>query len=176
MIIGFTGPAGAGKDTCADYLVAHHAFRKLSWAGPLKAGLAAMGFPEPADRDEKERIIPGFGFSWREAAQRLGTEWGRHLDPDIWIKSVGRIMETAPPLTDFVISDIRFENEAAMIRKMGGKVFHLTGRKADLGSASGHASEVPIRYDWVSDCRIDNSHCSLDHLYRAVYDCVFLRP
>ncbi len=144
MIIGFTGPAGSGKDTCADYLVAHHAFRKLSWASPLKAGLAAMGFPEPANRDDKERVIPGFDFTWREAAQKLGTEWGRALDPDIWVKAVGQQMVLAPVRTDFVISDVRFENEATMIRNMGGVIVHLHGRSADLGGAESHASEQGV--------------------------------
>lgn len=143
MIVGIAGPAGSGKDTVADYLVQHHGFTKISWAGPLKAGLAAMGFPEPANRDQKEQPIEGFDFSWREAAQRLGTEFGRFLDPDIWVKLVGKQL-LEDPSRNWVISDVRFENEAALIRAQGGRILRLEGRAADLGGAGGHASEKPL--------------------------------
>lgn len=143
MIIGLTGPAGVGKDTVADYLVEKHGFKKLSWAAPLKAGLAAMGFPEPLDRADKEKVIDGFDFSWRRAAQTLGTEWGRALDADIWIKLVGRIIAMHPG-QDFVISDVRFQNEAELVRSKGGHVWSLHGRQADLGDAAGHKSEAGL--------------------------------
>lgn len=151
MIIGITGPAGAGKDTVADYLVQAHDFRKLSWASPLKAMLAAAGLPEPANRDDKEKQIPGFDFSWRQAAQRLGTEWGRGLDADIWIKMVGQILREQPHV-EWVISDCRFENETALIRSLGGQILHLEGRSVDLGAAAGHASEAGLTQlpeDWL---------------------------
>jgi hypothetical protein len=36
-LIALTGPAGAGKDSVADYLVQHAGFTKLAFAGPLRA-------------------------------------------------------------------------------------------------------------------------------------------
>lgn len=168
-IIGFTGKAGSGKDTCADYLVAKYGFVKLSWASPLKAGLAAMGFPEPCDRADKERVIPGFDFTWRQAAQTLGTEWGRALDANIWVKVAERIIAAAPAGTNFVISDVRFENESAMIYSLRGTVVHLEGRQADLGALAGHVSEavLPIRldsYTLVNSGSIEELYSDLDHL------------
>ncbi len=156
MIFGFTGKAGSGKDTCADYLVKHYGFRKLSWAAPLKAGLAAMGFPEPQDRTEKELTIEGFDFSWRQAAQQLGTEFGRALDPNIWIKLAARQID-AEPNVDWVISDVRFENEAAMVRSLGGIVVHLYGREAYLGPAAGHASEKGVEFLATKDVLMANT-------------------
>ena len=69
MIFGISGPAGSGKDTLAIWLTEHYSFKKLAFADGLKAGLAAMGFPEPANRADKENFSPGFDFTWREAAQ-----------------------------------------------------------------------------------------------------------
>jgi len=152
--VGIAGKAGAGKDTIADYLVAHSGFVKLSMAGPLKAGLAAMGFPEPANRDDKEKVIPGFDFTWRQAAQELGTGWGRGLDPLIWLKLVERLIITSTQ--PVVISDIRFENEAALIRRLGGTMLFIQGRAADLGDAAAHISEVGVLFYPTRDKLIDN--------------------
>jgi ribose 1,5-bisphosphokinase PhnN len=156
ILIGMTGKAGAGKDTVADYLVREHGFVKLSFAGPLKAMLAAAGMPEPADRDAKEQPIPGFDFSWRMAAQALGTEWGRKLDPDIWVKVMGLRLSNFDNNARVVLSDVRFENEARMIRALGGRVVFIRGRQADLGAQRMHVSEAGLRIDSI-DALIDNS-------------------
>lgn len=164
-LIGIAGKAGAGKDTVADYLVETFGFRKASFADALKTGLAAMGFPEPLERALKEEIIPGFEFSWRQAAQQLGTEWGRRLDPDIWTKITAKRLKRAG--IDTVIADVRFENEAAMIREMGGQVWHVVGRQVDLGANAGHVSEAGILYQPTQDAIITNSG-SLVNLYAAI--------
>lgn len=41
IIIGLSGPAGSGKDTVADLLVAHCGFAKMAFADPLKNEVAA---------------------------------------------------------------------------------------------------------------------------------------
>lgn len=168
-LIGLTGKAGSGKDTCADHLVNIYGFQKLSWAAPLKQALAVMGFPEPTDRTLKEKQIEGFDFSWRQAAQALGTEWGRGLDPDIWVKIIERSLHDLANDSyawNLVISDVRFENEATMIRRMGGRVVHITGRAVDLGDAAGHASEAGVEYYPSKDSIIENTGTIAD-LYAA---------
>jgi dephospho-CoA kinase len=145
ILAGITGKAGAGKDTVADYLVREHGFLKLSFAGPLKEMLEVAGLPEPTDRAAKELLIEGFSFTWREAAQRLGTEWGRGLDPEIWVKVMEMKLQSMR-IPRVVFSDVRFENEAAMIRRLGGKVLHVTGRAAELGANARHASEAGIAF------------------------------
>jgi len=154
-IVGIAGRAGSGKDTVADFLVARYGFTKVSMAGPLKSALATLGFPEPFDRGDKEKLIEGFNFTWREAAQKLGTEFGRALDPDIWVKIMAQRFRRASDR--IVVSDIRFENEAAMIREAGGRMLHLTGRFAELGANAGHSSETPLEVLSSVDGMIDNS-------------------
>lgn len=155
-IVGFTGKAGSGKDTLADYLVESRHYIKVSFAGPLKSMLAQVGFPEPKDRATKELPIAGFSFTWRDAAQKLGTEWGRALDPDIWVKIMEGLLQRLSDDARVVFSDVRFDNEAEMIRRLGGKVVHVTGRAADLGANAGHSSEAGVR--WADgDVALDNS-------------------
>jgi hypothetical protein len=146
QLVGFTGKAGSGKDTLADYLVENHHFLKLSFAGPLKAMMAQAGMPEPKERAAKEQPLPGFAFTWREAAQKLGTEWGRSLDPDIWVKIMESVIHRFSDDVQIVFADVRFDNEAEMIRRLGGKILHITGRSADLGANAGHASEAGVTW------------------------------
>lgn len=148
-LIGLTGKAGSGKDTVGHMLWRSHSMYKVAFAYPLKEALRAMGFPEPKDRDAKEAVISGFGFSWRELAQTLGTEWGRARDPDLWLKlamqeteNILRVRET----NRVVITDVRFENEAAAVRERGGQIWHITGRQGQmLGGTNAHASEAGVQ-------------------------------
>jgi len=166
MIIGLAGKAGSGKDTVADYLVANYGFEKISFAKPLKDMLSAAGFPEPTNRDDKEKPINGFNFSWRYMAQTLGTEWGRNcLGQDIWVQIAMRNLDTNK---NYVFSDVRFENEADAIRKAGGIVIHLLGRKSDLGSNGEHISEKPL-VQIGKDIMLLNQN-SKQHLFTTI-DC-----
>jgi hypothetical protein len=146
MIIGFSGKAGSGKDTCADFVADNYlAVEQMKVAGILKEMLAVAGLPEPADRAEKEAIIPGLGFSWRTAAQTLGTEWGRGLNQNLWLILLGAKIKRAQELgKHVVISDIRMENEAKLVRELGGIVIQLEGRYSATGAAGSQASEVPL--------------------------------
>jgi len=141
MLIGLTGRAGAGKDTVADILVAHYGFTKYSFAGPLKQALAVVGIVEPADRALKEMPIPGKDYSYRKAAQTLGTEWARNLDTDFWVN----LADAKVGEGRFVISDVRFENEVSWVRRRLGSVWHLTGRGVKLAEGQAtHVSEMPL--------------------------------
>lgn len=153
MIIGIAGKAGSGKDTLGAE------FEKLGWhraafAGTLKAMLAVAGMPEPSDPVAKESIIEGYNFTWREAAQALGTEWGRNLDENIWLKIIE--LEYMNLGGNWIITDVRFENEAEMIRHHGGFIIHMKGRARDLGERANHASEKPIGMHFL-DMFFDNS-------------------
>lgn len=158
-VIGICGRAGAGKDTVGDWLVKNRGFKRISFATPIYAALEAIGFPAPATREEKEAKIEGFDFSWREAAQTLGTEWGRGLDKNLWLK----IVEAKIATGHFVITDVRFENEAQMIRKQGA-IIHVGGRHSDLGERSSHVSEMPVMYYPGTDYVINNSG-TMEELY-----------
>lgn len=60
IIIGLAGPAGSGKDTVADLLVAHHGYTKLAFADALRAEVCAA-FRVPlstlTERETKEHPL-----------------------------------------------------------------------------------------------------------------------
>lgn len=173
-IIAFTGPAGSGKDTAGRYLIDNYGFKKLSFAKGLKDMLAVLGYPDPASAADKEAIIPELGVSWRHLAQTLGTEWGRQqVHPDLWVIIAEQVIRKEAGA--FVITDLRFENEAAMVRRLGGVIGFLTGRAYEMPDTTAkHASEAGIEFqDGLGnlpgghDFKIDNS-LPLQALYGQV--------
>lgn len=137
MLIGISGYAGAGKDTVGEALAMARADEvgpswaacRMSFAGPIKAALEAIGVPPEYmhDRALKEVPVPYLGKSYRELAQTLGTEWGRVAtgDPDFWVKVAERRISSLKA-TDWVIfTDVRFPNEADFIHAYSGLLIHV---------------------------------------------------
>lgn len=149
-IIGLTGPAGVGKDTVASVLAG--VYTRYAFAGPLKIALSCLNLFEPRTRAAKEVLLPGKPYSYRTAAQTLGTEWARRLDPDFWLKLAD---EKTVHLRKVVFTDVRFNNEADWVRTRGGVIWHVTGRATTVtGEAAAHASEVAVDFkdgDWTLD-------------------------
>lgn len=163
MIIGLTGAAGAGKDTVAAHLYRKHGYMKLALADPLYAMISAMtglAVEQLADRAVKEKEIAWIGTSPRRLLQTLGTEWGRGtLGDDIWIKGLFRridaysaAMRSWNDRIGFVVTDVRFENEAEAIRSRGGMIIEVVRPTPLAGvpeEARQHSSEAGIPDDLV---------------------------
>lgn len=84
------------------------------------------------------------GKSARFAMQRLGTEWGRSISPDIWVNAWRKRVETlsdALATPCFVADDLRFPNEAATIKALGGEVWCVVRSWDDFERVPHHASE-----------------------------------
>jgi hypothetical protein len=152
IIIGIAGPAGCGKDTVAAHLARQHEFEHESFAAPLRRMVQSLIFPAKCrweDRAWKESPLPRLGLSPRRLLQTLGTEWGRSLQHDFWLRIAAERMAhlTAVALGNneapcVVWSDVRFENEAQWIRKQGGQVWHL--RRAHARRVESHVSETGL--------------------------------
>ena len=160
IIIGLTGVAGSGKDTVGYYLAEQFGFETMALADPLRMGLMAMlGIDESVlnDRQKKEEPIEWLGVSPRRLLQTLGTEWGRDMiRKDLWIRLARRRLEVVlsrwRTIPGVVITDCRFDDEAEMVRGMGGTVIHLQGRGVNVGD---HVSEGGVRFV-DGDYRVSN--------------------
>jgi hypothetical protein len=160
VIIGLCGLIGSGKNTVAEHLMEQHYYISVSFAETLKDAAACIfGW----DRDMLEGATPedraarelkdewwserlGFDVSPRYMLQYMGTEVMRNnLHPDIWTLSAEKLIKENP-WEQYVFTDVRFPNEAAMIRRIGGKVWHV--RRGELPEWFGqnpehiHASET----------------------------------
>ena len=157
-IIGLVGPTLSGKSSAAKVLTYTHGYRLAPMAQPLKNMLIAGGLTHAdvyGEHKECPSILLG-GRTPRHAMQTLGTEWGRDLiHPDLWVNMwVARYETTASYANPqpVVADDVRFDNEAEAIRKLGGIIVEVCRPSAAYSSA--HRSEKGIG---VIDCRIHNT-------------------
>lgn len=150
-IIGFTGQAGAGKDTCADIIMnTFESVELLSITEPLKKScqiLFNLTNEQLHDTIIKETVDPRWNKSPRELFQWLGTDIIRNtFDPDFFVKNVEqRIMNSTNEY--IVISDIRFNNEAKMIKSLGGKIIKIDRKDYSINST--HESENGIDHSLI---------------------------
>jgi hypothetical protein len=166
MLVALAGKARVGKDTIGKYLVEQYGFAHYYFAKPLKQMLeAGLDLPEQAfqSTEDKERILPRFGTSYRRLAQTIGTEWGREAvkklsgDEDLWVKVAAQrwqrlkeemTVDSFGP-TGMVLTDCRFENEAAWVRSAGGVVVHVLSKNEMSGmtaESSEHKSEKGVTF------------------------------
>lgn len=178
-VIGLSGLAGCGKSTVAGFL-AQHGYARERFAGGLKAMMSALlayrGM-DPADimaaieGEEKEvECAHLLDRTPRHAMQTLGTDWGRNMmHPDFWIDvAYGRMIVLAVEGCRFAMDDVRFQNEADLIRNaFDGEIWRI--ERPGVGLTSGHSSEVQdVSFDRV----IQNDGC-LDHLEAQVLEALF---
>jgi hypothetical protein len=165
MLIGLCGPAGAGKNTVAEFLTDADgcSYYQMAFADPLYQCISAItGLPvcRLQDRAVKEKPIPSLGKSPRQLLQSLGTEWGRDsVHPEIWIRiAMERALQHMAVGRGVVITDVRFDNEAQAVLAAGGEVWKVArpGWKCLAEDASWHPSEAGVSDHLISRI-IDNS-------------------
>jgi hypothetical protein len=164
MIIGLSGYARSGKDEAAKALI-EAGFIRLAFADKLREVLYALN-PYVVDDTGYEHVnlqtvIDDYGWDgyketpWgseiRRLIQRLGTEAGRQtLWDSIWVDAT---MNQIIPGQNYVITDVRFPNEANAVKQAGGRVWRI--ERPGVGPANTHASEVSLD-DWDFDIVVAN--------------------
>ena len=171
-LIGLYSPApGCGKTTVADLLIEHQC---MPFAAPLKRAvwdmLIDLGVFESFRYvyADKEAIIPEIGVSARHMMQTLGTEWGRAcIHPDFWVMiaraKAERILADGGSV---VIDDVRFPNEAAMIRELGGELWRI--ERPGVIYSGDHSSEGGL--EGITPDRVIVNDGSIDQLKEKIYD------
>ena len=143
-IIAITGLKGSGKTEISKQLISHYGFGRISFADPLKEMLRIMGLSyEQLWGQEKEVPSELLGNKTpRHAMQTLGTEWGRYqIDIDLWSRVwVERVKHS--PNARTVVDDMRFRNEATLIKNLGGHIILV--ERPGQESEDRHSSETEI--------------------------------
>ena len=170
-LIGICGAAGSGKTTASHHLISRGwVNEKMAGALKLMAGtlLGQLGLDVNSclEGDMKETCISELGGkSPRHVMQTLGTEWGREcMHHDFWVDITKvKIQNLLNEGINVVVDDIRFDNEAEMIKSLGGELI-----KIERGAISTmtHISENPLSCDvvFINDGSIDSLHNFIDVL------------
>lgn len=178
ILIGLTGRARSGKTTAAEHLARTYLLEQYAFADPLRDGLMAIFNLDPTDfeGDRKEQPLGWLDCSPRQLMQSMGTEWARNtVHPDVWVKVAEQNLEymtkALGAVLGFVVSDVRFENEAHLIRRRGGTVIHI-GRN-DAQAVNPHISEAGIavrQNDLIlhNNGTVDEFLCSLDEVFLTI--------
>jgi hypothetical protein len=164
-IIGVTGYAQNGKDTVGNILVEEYGYERLTLADPVKEAVLRLDpyIPDPryyASEEPEDYVVRLSQYieevgpeeakkhpEVRRLYQVMGTEVGRELlGEDIWIDAAEYGMV---PGTNYVITDVRFPNEADRILELGGEVWRVVrlnpdGSVYDNGLGKDHVSEQHI--------------------------------
>lgn len=161
-IIGLAGRMESGKDAAATYL-RRHSFERAAFADELRKEVAHAllmnALPNTASSAEIRGVFAACNVRMvyakptpepmRKLLQWWGTEYRRGGDPLYWINKLARKLDCSK---DWVISDVRFSNEAEWVRSQGGEVWRIDrslpvdeGARQTMDRAEqgfrGHASE-----------------------------------
>lgn len=188
ILIGLVGKKNSGKTTVANYLQ-EKGYEEVVFADPLKRVVEIIfGFDYDmllGDTPEKRHLRntlrdPIWNMTPVQAMQQLGTEVFReHFDKETWVKIAARkINQFRDSGKCVVVSDVRFENEMDVIRRMGGHLIVLYDKIEDTniptqaeldrikGTPEGHASEISFQaaIDRERDILVHNDKTFLDNL------------
>lgn len=154
-LLGIGGLKRSGKDTVAEFLYdlrgdrhpdqeASEYTQRIAFADTLREALKTIfGFSGEQMYGALKEVKDEFwGVSYREAAQKIGTDLLRdQFMSDIWIKAWQRrathVSRLSPEVL-IVATDCRFENEVDAIRALGGEVWRVQRPGVAF---DGHASE-----------------------------------
>lgn len=164
MIIGLSGVAQAGKDTVGQLLVDHYGFTRFAFADALKE-LYYNVDPLVTPHAHVSEIVDELGWEAaktypevRRGLQRLGTEGGRSvLGENIWVDVLFSRLDRDEN-SNFVITDMRFPNEAeAISARDDGWTVRVVRESAGLAGVAGrHVSETALD-GWKFDFCLDNN-------------------
>jgi hypothetical protein len=174
-VIGITGRKYNGKDTLGNLFVSNFGYKKLAYANPLKEACRCIfNFNDDQLYGDKKEIEDEFWHvTPRKVFQYVGTDMFRthikevipHVENNIWVEVVKKqILDDwkHDPNSKFVVTDVRFPNEAKMIQDLGGIVVRVR-RDCVNTDIDTHPSELMIEQLDV-DYELPNNG-TVDELY-----------
>ncbi|RZS39159.1 hypothetical protein EV193_104375 [Herbihabitans rhizosphaerae] len=174
--VGIIGRARAGKDTLASVLIEERGFTRVGFADSMKAlalkadpmiegplpdwGYPAEGLVDLVRQKGWERAKDDHAET-RRFLQRLGTGARDVLGEDVWLRAWERKAHQFPRV---VVPDVRFENEADLLRAKGYTLVRVV--RPGLSTSDTHVSETE-QESIRADVTISNDSTYAAYLRRA---------
>jgi hypothetical protein len=146
MIIGLTGYAQSGKDTVAKILVEQFGYERIAFADKIRDLLYELNpmistvASEPmylkgrVDREgwDKAKQSPEI----RRLLQDLGVGSRKVFGDNHWVVEAFKNVDRSK---DYVVTDVRFENEAEFVRAFNGQIWRI--KRVGIEAVNSHVSE-----------------------------------
>ena len=149
MIIGLSGYAGSGKDEVAKVLVNEYGFVRKAFADKIREVLYEMNPHVILGYDMHttvQLLVDNEGWDAakqhqpvRELLQTLGVGCRKVFGENFWIVETMRDLDFSQ---HYVFTDVRFQNEAKLLKKFsdyGTQVWRV--KRDGVGPVNGHISE-----------------------------------
>lgn len=172
-VVGLIGESGTGKNFVAEKVLTQYGFFPWAFAWPLKMQVIGRGQAHYWD------VMHTKPTEVRTLLQIEGTEHGREVyGKELWVNTTLAWLEVLSDswgVQNFVITDVRFENEAQLIRDLGGKVYRIQApdRQQEnqlTDEQRKHASEVELTQIVPDGVIINDKNASIDDLHKQVVD------
>lgn len=157
--IGLVGYSQSGKDTVADILVKNYGYTRVAFADKIREflyGLNPMVACSPTGYLQDLVNLVGWDVAKQEPQVRrllqdLGNSARKTIDENVWVTlALGNIDVNQR----VVITDVRFENEAMMIKLMGGQLWRV--KRVGVGPVNDHVSESELEGYKVDQIFVNN--------------------
>lgn len=171
MLIAFTGLAGCGKSTAAQYLIDKYNFTRVNFKTAMIAEIKEK-WPDylKAEAERNECTIDDlFAYkpgTFRQFMQNYGTNVRRVDNPEYWVNKWKEVSQNVTPL---VVDDVRFINEAEAVDDKGGTIIRII--REGQGEAMNHISEQEMS-KIIPDRTISVREGDLESLYKEL-DVIF---
>lgn len=158
-IIGLTGYAQSGKDTVASILVEKYGYTRIAFADKIREflyDLNPMVACSPTGYLQDLVNLVGWDDAKKEPQVRrllqdLGISSRKIIDENVWVTlALGKINEGER----VVITDVRFENEAIMIKLLNGQLWRV--KRVGVGPVNDHVSESEMDGYKVNQIFVNN--------------------
>jgi hypothetical protein len=131
MIIGISGKMCSGKNYTSKYIKNEFPDKKFKIKNfgydvkKITSYLTGVNMKTILSRKAKQIYLPEWNMTIGEMFQKIGTDCLRDkLHQDVWILS---LFSKYTADQNWIISDVRFINEADYIKKLGGIIIRLNG-------------------------------------------------
>jgi hypothetical protein len=176
MIIGLSGYAQSGKDTVANILVKKYGFTRVAFADKIRELLYELNpvvvHPDLLDCMYLREAVDRVGWDKakqdpeiRRMLQDLGVGARKIFGERFWVHEAIKTMLNDPRLDlNYVVTDVRFLNEADMIKANNGQIWRV--KRLGIDAVNTHVSETEMDNYKVDQIFVNNG--TLDDLHELI--------